>query len=78
MRRCRRLDRHHQPLRVERIRKALAEAHELFGLVVEGHRNQEPVPRKPRPRDAFLALILLRRRIDPVGRAAQRKLAQRE
>ena len=47
---CRRLHRHHHPLGVQRVREALADAHELLRLSVRGYRNQEPVAREPRAR----------------------------
>ena len=74
----RRLDRHHEPLGVERIGKALADAHQLFGLAVRRDGDQESIARQPGSRGGRLARELQRRRIHPVGGAAQRELAQRQ
>ena len=74
----RRLDRNHDPLRVEPVGEALAEAHQLLGLIVERDRDQEAVAREPGARGASVAGVFAGGGVDPVGRAPERELAQRQ
>ena len=67
---------HHGPLRIERIREALAGAHQLLGLRIRPHRNQHPIT-------GLACLDAIHRqgargRLDAVGDTAQSDLAQRQ
>ncbi len=71
----RRLDVDHGPFGIERVRDALAGAHQLLGLLIRPDRHQHPVARRARLR--AIGGQLARSRLDPVRHPAQRDLAQR-
>ena len=73
----RRLHRHDRPLRIEGVGEPLADAHQTLCLVVGGNRNEKAIAREQRTRRRIATRVLARGGIDAIGRAAQRKFAQR-
>ena len=78
LQKLRRLDRHDDPLGIERVGEALADAHQLLRLPIGRDRDQKAVARQPRARGGRLPGELERGGVHAVGRAAQRQLAQGE
>ena len=67
-----------RPLRIESVRQPLARAHQLLGLQVRPDRDQQAVAREPGPGAVIGRERSPRRRVDAIGRAAERNLAQRQ
>ena len=72
------LDGDHDPLGIERIRKALAEPDEFLALGVRPDADEEPFARQPRPGGPLATLIFAGSRVDSVGRLPQGEFAQRK
>ncbi len=72
---ARSLDIHDRPVGIESIGHALAGAHELLGLRIRAHRDQNPVTREPGARSIHGKRAS--GRLHAIGNSPQRELAQR-